>query len=69
MKGFIDLVKIMNALFNRVKEFFNITPGVSNKKGLNFKRSQPAGLPEDTAAGSEVVTEVTKATLLSTSFA
>ena len=60
MKVFIDLVNIMNTLFNRVKEFFNITPGVSNQKGLNYKSSQPAGLPEDAVAGSEVVAKVTE---------
>lgn len=37
IKGFINLVYIMNTVFNRVKEFFNITPGVSNQKGLNYK--------------------------------
>lgn len=36
-KGFIDLAYIMNTS-RRVKEFFNITPGVSNQKGLNYKR-------------------------------
>lgn len=36
-KGFIDLAYLMNT-FHGVKEFFNITPGVCNQKGLNYKR-------------------------------
>lgn len=36
-KFYIDLAYIMNTLFNGVREFFNITPGVANQKGLNYK--------------------------------
>lgn len=45
---------IMNTLFNRVKEFFNIILGVSNQKDLNYKRCSPAGLLEDKVAGNKV---------------
>lgn len=51
---------LMNTLFNGVKEFFNITPGVSSQKGLNYKRFWPAGLSEDSVTGNEKVAGVTE---------
>lgn len=50
----------MNTRLHRVKEFFNITPGVFNQKGLNYKRSQSAGLSEDPAARNKEVAGVTE---------
>lgn len=49
----------MNTLFNRVKEFFNIIPGVSNQKDLDYKRCSLAGLLEDKRAGNKEVAGVT----------
>ena len=67
MKGFIDLVNIMNTLFNRVKEFFNITPGVSNQKGLTKAPSQQ-DCPKMQWLAAKWLLKSLKATLHSTSF-
>lgn len=50
----------MNTLLNRVKEIFNITPGVCNQKCLNYKRSLSAGLSKDAVVGNKEVAGVTE---------
>lgn len=38
-KFYIDLAYIMNILFNGIREFFNITPGVANQRVLITKEA------------------------------